>query len=124
MRRIVGKLKDRNAERKLRRHLAIRKKIKGTLERPRIVVNRSNKNLRVQVVDDDAGKTLFSVQTFGKHRVEAKANKEGAKLVGARVAEAMKAKSIQVAVFDRGGVLYYGVVAALADSIRQNGIQI
>ena len=124
MRRPIGKLKDPNAERKQRRHLSIRKKIKGTSERPRIAVNRSNKNLRVQVINDESGKTLFSVQTFGKRKVEARPNKEGAKLVGTRVAEEMKAKNIQTAVFDRGGVLYYGVVAALAESIRQNGIQI
>ena len=124
MRRPVGKLKDPNAERKLRRHLSIRKKIKGTSERPRIAVNRSNKNLRVQVVNDESGKTLFSVQTFGKRKVEARPNKAGAKIVGARVAEEMKAKNIQSAVFDRGGVLYYGVVAALAESIREGGIQI
>ncbi len=124
MRRPIKRLKDPNAERKLRRHLSIRKKIKGTSQRPRIAVNRSNKNLRVQVINDESGKTLFSVQTFGKHKVEAGSNKEGAKLVGTRVAEEMKAKNIQTAVFDRGGVLYYGVVAALAESIRESGIQI
>lgn len=124
MRKPQGKLKKKTEVQKLRRRLAIRKKISGTAERPRVCVDKSSKNLRVQVIDDAAGKTLFSVQTYGKNKIDAKANKDGAKMVGAKVAEGLKGKGISVAVYDRCGNQYHGVVASLADSIRENGIQI
>ena len=107
-----------------RRKLSIRKKISGDSERPRVCITKSSKNLFVQVVNDDESQTLFSVQTFGKKAVVAKANKDGAKLVGAKVAEELKGKNISKIVFDRSGYKYHGVIAALADSIRENGIQV
>jgi len=124
MRKPNGKIKNASAERRLRRKLSIRKQIVGSTERPRVCVSKSNKNIFVQVIDDSASKTLFSVQTFGKNAVDAKANKDGAKAVGAKVAEQLKGKSIERVVFDRSGYKYHGVVAALADSIRENGIQV
>lgn len=124
MRKPNGKIKNASAERRLRRKLSIRKQIVGSTERPRVCVSKSNKNIFVQVIDDSASKTLFSVQTFGKNAVDAKANKDGAKVVGAKVAEQLKGKSIERVVFDRSGYKYHGVVAALADSIRENGIQV
>ncbi len=124
MRKPIGKLKNKNEVRKLRRRLSIRKKVSGTMDRPRIIVSKGNKNLRVQVIDDINGKTLFSVQTFGKKKIETKPNKDGAKVVGAEVAKGLKAQNISVAVFDRGGVSYHGVIAALADAVRENGIQV
>lgn len=124
MRKPNGKIRNASAERRLRRKLSIRKQIVGSTERPRVCVSKSNKNIFVQVIDDSASKTLFSVQTFGKNAVDAKANKDGAKVVGAKVAEQLKGKSIERVVFDRSGYKYHGVVAALADSIRENGIQV
>ena len=124
MRKPNGKIKNASAERRLRRKLSIRKQIVGSAERPRVSVTKSNKNIFVQVIDDAESKTLFSVQTFGKNSVGAKANKDGAKVVGAKVAEQLKGKSIDRVVFDRSGYKYHGVVAALADSIRENGIQV
>ncbi len=124
MRKPVGKLKNKSSVRMLRRRLGIRKKVSGTAERPRLVVNKSSKHLRIQVIDDVAGKTILSVQTFGKNKVDAASNKDGAKAVGAKVAEGLKASKISTVVFDRGGNKYHGVIAALADSVRENGIQI
>lgn len=124
MRKPNGKVKNASAERRLRRKLSIRKQIVGSTERPRVCITKSNKNIFVQVIDDSVSKTLFSVQTFGKSAVDAKANKDGAKVVGAKVAEQLKGKNIERVVFDRSGYKYHGVVAALADSIRENGIQV
>lgn len=124
MRKPNGKVKNASAERRLRRKLSIRKQVIGSTERPRVCVSKSNKNIFVQVIDDSVSKTLFSVQTFGKNAVDAKANKDGAKVVGAKIAEQLKGKSIERVVFDRSGYKYHGVVAALADSIRENGIQV
>lgn len=124
MRKPLGKVRNESANRKLRRRLSIRTKVAGTESKPRISVFRSNKHIRVQVINDDTSKTLFSVQTFGKNAVAAKANVEGAKVVGAKVAEQLKGANVTGAVFDRSGYRYHGVVAALADSIRENGIQV
>ena len=124
MRKPNGKLKSDSARKRLRRKLSLRKTLIGDAERPRVCITKSSKNIFVQVIDDQASKTLFSVQTFGKNGVEAKANKDGAKLVGAKVAEGLKGKNISKVVFDRAGYKYHGVVAALADSIRENGIQV
>jgi large subunit ribosomal protein L18 len=124
MRKPNGKVRNASAERRLRRKLSIRKHIIGSADRPRVCVTKSNKNIFVQVIDDAESKTLFSVQTFGKNGLDVKANKEGAKTVGSKVAEQLKGKSIEKVVFDRSGYKYHGVVAALADSIRENGIQV
>lgn len=124
MRKPNGKLKSESGRKRLRRKLSIRKTIIGDAERPRVCVTKSAKNLFVQVINDEENKTLFSVQTFGKNAVEGKANKDGAKAVGAKVAEELKGKNISKAVFDRSGYKYHGVIASLADSIRENGIQV
>lgn len=124
MRKPNGKIKDPANRAKLRRKLSIRKKVNGSAERPRVCVTKTNKNLFVQVVNDEADKTLFSVQTFGKNAVKAGPTKDGAKVVGAKVAELLKGQNISTAVFDRSGGRYHGVIASLADSIRENGVQV
>lgn len=124
MRKQNGKINNAAQSRRYRRRLAIRSKINGSADRPRICVFRSNKNLTVQVIDDIAQQTLFSVQTYGKEAVGTGSNKETAKSVGAKVAEGLKGKNITAAVFDRSGYKYHGVIATLADSVRENGIQI
>jgi large subunit ribosomal protein L18 len=125
MRKPNGKLKSEKAARRLRRRLSIRQKIEGTTERPRVCAFRSNKHLTVQVIDDATGETLLSVQTYGKNAVAgARANKEGAKLVGAKVAEQLKAKKLENVVFDRAGYKYTGVIATLVDTVRENGIRV
>ena len=124
MRKPLKKLKDEGQAKRLRRKLAIRKKVEGDTARPRLCAVRSNKNISVQVVDDAKGVTLFAVSTFGKNAVGKGSNKEAAKLVGAKVAEKLKANNIATAVFDRNGFQYAGVLSVLADSIRENGIQV
>lgn len=124
MRKPLGKIKNSKIATRTRRRLSIRSKIEGTAERPRVCLNRTNKNIRVQVVNDEDSKVLFSVQTFGKNKVDAKANKDGALIVGAKVAEQLKANKIENVVFDRSGYQFHGVVAAVAQSIRDNGIQV
>ncbi len=125
MRKQIAKIKNDSDKRRYRRRLSIRMKVEGTTERPRICAFRSNKHITVQVIDDSQNKTLFSVQTFGKNAVVgAKATKEGAKLVGAALAEKMKGAKLEKAVFDRAGYKYTGVVASLVEAVRENGIQI
>jgi len=125
MRKQIGKIKNAVEARRQRRRLKIRKTVIGTELRPRVCVTKSNKNIFVQVIDDSNSKTLFSVQTFGKNAVKgAVANVEGGKLVGSNVAETLKSKNINAVVFDRSGNRYAGMVAAVADGIRENGIQV
>ena len=119
-----GKIKNASKAKKLRRKLKIRKTVIGSAERPRLSVVKSNKHLAIQVIDDAANKTMFSVQTYGKNAVVAKCNVDGAKLVGAKLATELKGKKISKAVFDRNGLKYHGVIAAIVETARENGIQI
>ena len=125
MRRNFGKIKDEALKKRMRRKLSIRKRVEGTEVRPRICAVKTNKHLSVQIIDDNAGKTLFSCQTFGKSAVEgASKTVEGAKLLGVNVATEMKKRGLTAAVFDRNGRSYMGIIAALATSIRENGIKV
>lgn len=124
MRKNPSKIKNETKAKEYRRKLAIRKKVIGSAEAPRLCVTKTNKHLRVQAIDDVKSSTLFSVQTYGKAKVGESANAEGAKLVGAQVAANLKKTNLSKAVFDRSGKQYTGVIKALADSIRENGIQI
>ena len=124
MRKNISKIKNESKAKEYRRKLSLRKKVVGSAEKPRLSVTKSNKHLRVQAIDDVASKTLFSVQTYGKSKAADSANAEGAKKVGANVAATLKKSNLSKAVFDRSGKQYTGVIKALADSIRENGIQI
>ena len=124
MRKQRGKVPHGPVARRLRRKLSLRTKLSGVAERPRISVLRSNRNLFVQAIDDSLRKTLFSVQTFGKKASIRGANVESGKAVGAKVAEELKSRKIEVAVFDRSGYKYHGVVAAIADGIRSGGVKL
>ena len=110
-----------------KRHKRIRKKVVGTVERPRLAVHRSHCNLNVQLVDDYEGKTLFSCSTLNKKfqdQVKTNAgNLESSKQFGVFIASELKKKGIAKVVFDRGGFLYHGRIKTLADSLRENGIQ-
>ena len=107
---------------RLRRHKRVRKTISGTPEMPRLNVFRSNKEIYVQVIDDTNGVTLAS--SSSKALKINGGNIEGAKLVGKDIAEKCKKAKIERVVFDRGGYLYHGRVAALADAARENGLEI
>ena len=124
MRKNIARIKNEAKAKEYRRKLSIRKKVVGSAEKPRLAVTKSNKHLRVQAIDDVKSVTLFSVQTFGKSKVAEHANAEGAKKVGAAIAASLKSKNLSKAVFDRSGKQYTGVIKTLADSIRENGIQI
>ncbi len=113
---------DTNAQRKLR-HTRVRGKVAGTPERPRLNVFRSNSNIYAQIIDDVNGVTLASASTLEKEFEGATGNCEAAKKVGQAVAERAKAKGIETVVFDRGGYLYHGRVAALAEGAREGGLQ-
>jgi len=108
-----------------RRKVRIRKKISGTAARPRMVVFRSNKYLYVQLVDDEAGKTLLSSSSLAlaKGGEQVKLDKETAAKVGKDVAGKAKAQNISTVVFDRNGYIYHGRVKALADGAREGGLE-
>src|SRR4051794_19794961 len=107
-----------------RRHHRVRKRVTGTAERPRLAVYRSNKHISAQVIDDVAGRTLASASTIeGDLKSSATGNKGAASTVGRLVAERAKAAGVSTVVFDRGGFLYHGRVAALADAARETGLE-
>ena len=113
---------NKNAMR-LKRHIRVRGKISGTPECPRLNVFRSNANIYAQIIDDVNGVTLVSANTLEKEFEGATGNCEAAKKVGALVAERAKAKGIEEVVFDRGGYIYHGRVAALAEGAREAGLK-
>ena len=113
---------NKNAMR-LKRHVRVRGKISGTPECPRLNVFRSNANIYAQIIDDVNGVTLVSASTLEKDFEGSTGNAEAAKKVGAALAERAKAKGIEVVVFDRGGYLYHGRVAALAEGAREAGLK-
>ncbi|MET3684017.1 large subunit ribosomal protein L18 [Alkalibacillus flavidus] len=114
---------DKNAARK-KRHTRVRRELVGTSERPRLNVYRSNKHIYAQLIDDFAGVTVASASTVDKEfNGDATGNVEAAKQVGELVAKRATDKGYQSVVFDRGGYLYHGRVAALADAAREAGLE-
>ena len=109
---------------RVRRHKAIRSKISGTAETPRLNVFKSLNNIYAQIIDDTNGVTLVSASTLSKEiEVENGGNIEAAKEVGKLIAKKALEKNIESVVFDRGGYLYHGRVAALADGAREGGLK-
>ena len=108
---------------RIKRHKRVRAKISGTPERPRLNVFRSGTNIYAQIIDDVNGVTLVSANTLEKGFEGATGNAEAAKKVGAVLAERAKAKGIEEVVFDRGGYVYHGRVAALAEGAREGGLK-
>lgn len=106
-----------------RRHHRIRKHVQGTATRPRLAVFRSNKHIVAQVIDDDSGVTLAAASTVEKGWDGRGNTVEAASKVGATVADRAKAAGVSSVVFDRGGNLYHGRVAALADAAREAGLE-
>jgi large subunit ribosomal protein L18 len=108
------------------RRWRIRKKVRGSKERPRMAVCFANKNIHVQFIDDDAGATLATASTLGKNtpdRDKLAANVSSAKVIGTQAAKAALDKGIKEVVFDRGGARYHGKVKALADAAREAGLK-
>ena len=118
------KKRDRNEIRVIR-HVRVRKKISGTSDMPRLSVYRSNKHIQAQIIDDTKGITLVSASTLDpqlKGQLEEVDKKGAAKLVGKLVAERALEAGIKTVVFDRGGYVYTGRVAAVADGAREAGL--
>ncbi len=113
---------DTNAAR-VRRHKRVRKNISGTAERPRLNVFRSLNHIYAQVIDDVKGVTLVAASSMDKGFSGNGGNIEGAKAVGKAVAEKALAAGIKTVVFDRGGYVYHGRVAALAEGAREGGLE-
>lgn len=113
---------DKNKTR-AKRHARVRGKISGTSERPRLNVFRSNKNIYAQLIDDVAGVTLASASTLDKEVSDDLNKTDAAAVVGKLIAQRAVAAGKKVVIFDRGGYLYHGRVAALAEAARENGLE-
>ena len=111
-------------ESRIRRHRRVRKLVEGTAERPRLAVFRSNKHITAQVIDDRSGRTLAAASTTADLKGEPTGNKAAATKIGQLVAERAKAAGVTKVVFDRGGNLYHGRVAAVADAAREAGLEL
>jgi len=120
----VNVSKERRLARK-KRQVRVRKKITGSIERPRLCIFRSSKHIYAQIIEDVSGKTLVTASTVAKgaaDSVKYSGNVEAAKLVGKQIAEKALAQDIKQVVFDRNGFLYHGRVKALADAAREAGL--
>jgi large subunit ribosomal protein L18 len=113
-------------ERRVRKHVRVRKAVVGSVERPRLNVFRSSKHIYAQVVDDVNGHTLVSASSLSKELVgqfKTGANKAAARAVGKLIAQKAKEKNVEKVVFDRGGYVYHGRVKELADGAREGGLK-
>jgi len=113
-------------KKRAKRHARIRKTVKGSADRPRLVVNRSSKNIAAQLIDDAKGVTLVAAASFDSNlrgKLKYGGNLEAAKAVGEQIAKLAKEKNVTKAVFDRGGYSFHGRIKALADAARQGGLQ-
>lgn len=121
----MGRVEEKRAARK-RRHVRVRRVIRGTAERPRLTVFRSLKHIYAQVIDDEAGQTLVSASTLCqelKGPGEQGKKAEVAQAVGRLIADRALAANIQAVVFDRGGYPYHGRIKALASAARDRGLR-
>jgi large subunit ribosomal protein L18 len=118
-------MNNKSLDGRKRRHLRVRKKVRGTAARPRLAVFRSNKHIYAQVIDDVAGRTLASASTMeATVRSDASTGTvAAARAVGERVGERAKQVGVASVVFDRGGFTYHGRVAAVADGARGAGLE-
>ncbi|HOB09150.1 MAG: 50S ribosomal protein L18 [Limnochordia bacterium] len=120
----MAKLTRREARE--RRHLRMRKKVFGTPERPRLSVYRSLNHMYAQIIDDTEGRTLVaasSIEPELRNKLTSTKNKEAAKEVGLLIAKRALEKGITKVVYDRGGNIYHGRIAALADGAREGGLE-
>jgi large subunit ribosomal protein L18 len=123
-RRNGGGVAAKRAVGKARRHFRVRKNVRGTAERPRLVVTRSTRHISAQIVDDLKGHTLVSASTLDASLRGTEGDKSAlAGKVGALLAERAKAAGVCKVVFDRGGNKYAGRIAALADAAREAGLE-
>jgi large subunit ribosomal protein L18 len=114
----------RKRDARIRRHVRVRKHVRGTAERPRLAVFRSNKHISAQVIDDRAGVTLAAASTHEADLRAGSSTRDAAAKVGQLVAERAKGAGVERVVFDRGGFLYHGRVAAVAEAAREAGLEL
>ncbi len=114
-------------EARARRHRRVRKKVRGTADRPRLAVFRSNRHTVAQVIDDRSGRTLAAASTLEadlRSQGSSTSDRNAAATVGRLVAERARAAGVERVVFDRGGFLYHGRVAAVAEAAREAGLEL
>jgi len=109
-------------QKRLRRRRRVRAKIRGSVERPRLSVYRSNRGVFAQLIDDDAGRTIAGV-SWTEDELRKLSSMEQAKRVGQLLAERGKAAGVETCVFDRGGYRFHGRVAAIAEGAREGGLK-
>jgi large subunit ribosomal protein L18 len=124
----IGNLKEGRNFRRGKRHRRIRKKVRGTAERPRLVVFRSLKNIEGQLVDDDASRTILGLSTLTEELRGFKGESRTPRIevafeAGKLLAEKARESGVQGVVFDRGGYKYHGRVKAFADGARKGGLE-
>ena len=121
----MSNVAHKRRESRTARHTRVRKKIHGTAERPRLAVFRSNKHLVLQVIDDDAGRTLAAASSTeaDQRTIGTGSTVEAATRLGQLIAERAKSAGVDRVVFDRGGFLYHGRVAAAAAAAREAGLE-
>src|SRR5579872_4372002 len=117
---MLNNLKNRDVRRQ-RRSMRIRKSVRGTAEQPRLTVNKSNKHIFAQLIDDEKGLTLASASTMQKEFAKSASGKtkEAARHIGKKIGELAQKLNIKRAVFDRGHMKYHGVLAELANAARE-----
>lgn len=118
--------KESRQEVRVKKHMRIRNRFSGTAERPRLAVFRSNNHMYAQIIDDTVGNTLVSASTLEKEvkaELEKTNNVDAAAYVGTVIAKRAIEKGIEEVVFDRGGFIYQGKIAALADAAREAGLK-
>ena len=111
---------------RVKKHIKLRNRFSGTAERPRLAVFRSNNHMYAQIIDDTVGKTLASASTLEKEvkaELEKTNNVDAAAYLGTIIAKRAMEKGISAVVYDRGGFIYQGKIAALADAAREAGLQ-
>nr|YP_009297308.1 ribosomal protein L18 [Porphyridium sordidum]AOM66651.1 ribosomal protein L18 [Porphyridium sordidum] len=111
----------------IQKHLRIRKKVIGDLNRPRLSVYKSNNHIYAQIIDDSQGKTLISSSTRSRemrNSLNSTSTCEASKLVGSVIAKLALEKGITKVVFDRGGYLFHGRIKALADGLKESGLAV
>ena len=118
--------KESRQEVRVKKHMRVRNRFSGTAERPRLAVFRSNNHMYAQIIDDTVGNTLVSASTLEKAvkaELEKTNNVDAAAYLGTVIAKRAIEKGITKVVFDRGGFIYQGKIAALADAAREAGLE-
>lgn len=111
---------------KQKRQLRVRKKLRGTADKPRLCVIKTNQHIHIQLIDDVEGCTLAAISTHSKQMQETphrRKSKEAGKVLGQKIAQIALGKQVKQAVFDRGPHRYHGVIAAVADGAREAGLE-